>query len=153
MYKLFRGMLLILCIGLVWYWSGSCLDPDFKSCRAEEKTVITGTMEKPTSIRSAPSLKGDKVRKAEKGESGEVLEESGNKRWLKIKFADGTVGWVAGRLVKIEEKAVKEPVPEPPIEPIAEPEPAPEPATLLLEIVGSVGLLMWKRKSGQKLSR
>jgi formylglycine-generating enzyme required for sulfatase activity len=70
----------------------------------EKTTVVTSTgivetQRDPLNIRSGPAGQYDVVGKAEKGEKVVILERSGE--WYKVQLQDGTVGYAAGKYIKI----------------------------------------------------
>ena len=90
-------------------------------CFAAEEADQIGTMTARTSIRANPDLKAKKLRKANKGETGDVLELGAKGKWMRLKFDDDLEGWVAARLVRVADK------PKPVVAESPAPEPAPDP--------------------------
>ncbi len=67
---------------------------------------------KTANVRSMPSTQGEILFVAQAGEKMEVLEDLGT--WLKVRRADGTVGFIWAKLVRVEvEKVILPPKPHP----------------------------------------
>ena len=67
---------------------------------------------KTANVRSIPSTQGEILFVAQVGEKMEVLEDLGT--WLKVRRADGTVGFIWAKLVRVEvEKVILPPKPQP----------------------------------------
>ena len=112
---------IVLCLPLFWSGGGTS---SLGICSAVEDVDQIGTMTARTSIRPEPDLKVKKLRKAKKGETGDVLERGAKGKWLKLKF-DDLEGWVPARLVKLTDKP--KPVVAVAPDPTPEPDPTPDP--------------------------
>ncbi len=107
-----KSILLILIFGLLL---GTC----FAQGNAVKKKWAVALRD--ANVRSMPSTQGNILFIARAGERLEVLEDMG--LWLKVKRADGTVGYVWAKLVRIEvERVVKQ---APSLTPAPKPSPVP----------------------------
>ena len=70
------------------------------------ETIDFGVMTHKTSVRGEPDLSSPTIRKTNSDEEGLVLQKT--KRWVKLRFDDGTEGWVPARLVAIEKRSKAE---------------------------------------------
>ncbi len=114
-----KGILFVLVFGLLL---GIC----FAQGNVVEKKWAVVLRD--ANVRSMPSTQGSILFIAKAGERLEVLEDMGV--WLKVKRADGTVGYIWAKLVRIEvERVVKQaPPPSPTPAPKPSPQPAPKPS-------------------------
>ena len=97
--------------------------PEFEvqSALADEDPGLSGVMKMRTSIRQKADVKSERIRKAQKGEKVDVLERTEKGRWLKLRFEDGTEGWVAAGLVMIVQQEKKQSAPTAAVAPVVTP--------------------------------
>ena len=109
-----KGILVILIFGLL-------LGLSFAQKKAEKKWAVAL---RDATVRSMPSTQGNILFIAKAGEKLEVLDEMG--LWLKVKRADGAVGYIWAKLVRVEVERVVGQV-QPSSRPVLKPAPRPSP--------------------------
>ncbi len=111
-----KGILPVLVLSLL-------LGLSFAQEKVEKKWAVAL---RDATVRNMPSTQGSILFIAKAGERLEVLEDMG--LWLKVKRADGTVGYIWTKLVRIEVERVVKQAPSLAPAPKPSPQPAPKPS-------------------------